>query len=49
MRLEFLNPESVIAGLRVNGKKQALQELSAQAARQLRIDKRVVFEITRLA
>ncbi len=44
MRLEFLSPEAVIAGLRANGKKHALQELSAHAARLLGFDKREVFE-----
>jgi len=31
--LDFLDPQAVLPALRVNGKKQALQELSAHAAR----------------
>ena len=43
--LEFLSPGSVIPGLRARGKKQVLQELAAQAARQLSaLDEREVFE-----
>jgi nitrogen PTS system EIIA component len=43
-RLEFLRPEAVAPAMRVNGKKQALQELSAQAARLTGLDGREVFE-----
>ena len=43
-RLEFLRPEAVAPALRVNGKKQALQELSAHAARLTGLDEREVFE-----
>lgn len=43
--LEFLNPDSVIPNLRARGKKQILQELSAQAARRLpALDEREIFE-----
>ena len=31
--LDFLDPQAVLPALRVNGKKQALQELASQAAR----------------
>jgi len=44
MRLEFLHPEAVAPGLRVNGKKQALQELSAHAARLTGLNEREIFE-----
>jgi PTS system nitrogen regulatory IIA component len=44
MRLAFLSPEAVVAGLHANGKKHALQELSAHAARLIDIDKRVIFD-----
>jgi PTS system nitrogen regulatory IIA component len=43
-RLEFLRPEAVLSTLRANGKKQALQELSAHAARLSGLDEREVFE-----
>jgi PTS system nitrogen regulatory IIA component len=43
-RLEFLSPEAVIASMRVNGKKQALQELSAHAAQLLGFDAREIFD-----
>jgi nitrogen PTS system EIIA component len=43
-RLEFLTPEAVAAGLRAAGKKQVLQEISAQAARLAGLDEREVFE-----
>ena len=43
-RLEFLRPEAVAPALRANGKKQALQELSAQAARLTGLEEREVFE-----
>ena len=42
--LDFLTPEAVLASLRVSGKKQALQELAAHAARLTGLDERVVFE-----
>ena len=42
--LDFLSPEAVVTGLRVAGKKQALQELSAQAGRLTGLDQRLVFE-----
>ena len=43
-RLEFLRPDAVAPALRANGKKQALQELSAHAARLTGLDEREVFE-----
>jgi nitrogen PTS system EIIA component len=42
--LDFLSPEAVMPALRVNGKKQALQEISAKAARLTGLDERGVFE-----
>ena len=42
--LEFLSPEAVAPALRVNGKKQALLELSAHAARLTGLDDRTIFE-----
>lgn len=42
--LEILDPQAVISALRVNGKKQALQELAAQAARLIDLDEREIFE-----
>lgn len=43
--LEFLAPEAVLPALRVQGKKQALQELSAGAARLLPgLDSREIFD-----
>ncbi|KAB1075708.1 PTS IIA-like nitrogen regulatory protein PtsN [Methylobacterium planeticum] len=43
--LEFLDPNSVVPSLRARAKKQVLQELSAQAVRQLpALDEREVFE-----
>lgn len=43
--LEFLDPGSVVPALRARAKKQVLQELSAEAARQLpALDEREVFE-----
>jgi PTS system nitrogen regulatory IIA component len=44
MRLEFLTPEAVVAGLRANGKKHLLQELSAHAGRALGLPKREIFD-----
>jgi nitrogen PTS system EIIA component len=43
-RLEFLRPEAVAPALRVKGKKQALQEISAHAARLTGLDERDIFE-----
>lgn len=42
--LEFLSPEAVAPALRVGGKKHALQELSAQAAKLTGLDEREIFE-----
>jgi PTS system nitrogen regulatory IIA component len=42
--LDFLSPEAVMPALRVKGKKQALQEISAKAARLTGLDERGVFE-----
>ena len=43
--LEFLSPDSVIPSLKARAKKQILQELAAQAARQLPgLDEREIFE-----
>ncbi len=43
--LEFLSPGSVLPSLKARGKKQALQDLAAQAARDLpEIDEREIFE-----
>jgi nitrogen PTS system EIIA component len=42
--LDFLSPEAVAANLRVNGKKQALQEIAAKAARLTGLEERTVFE-----
>jgi PTS system nitrogen regulatory IIA component len=43
-RLEFLTPEAVAPGVRASGKKQLLQELSAQAAPLAGLEERQVFE-----
>jgi nitrogen PTS system EIIA component len=43
-RLEFLTPEAVAPGVRASGKKQLLQELSAQAASLTGLEERLVFE-----
>ena len=43
-RLDFLQPEAVAPALRATSKKQALHELSAQAARLTGVDEREVFE-----
>ena len=43
-RLEFLTPEAVAPGVRASGKKQLLQELSAQAAPLSGLEERRVFE-----
>lgn len=42
--LDFLTPEAVAPALRVSGKKQVLQELSAHAARLTDLDERAIFE-----
>src|SRR5215210_5894684 len=42
--LEFLTPEAVIPNLRVTGKKAALHEIAAHAARLIGLDERLVFE-----
>lgn len=42
--LDFLSPDAVTPNLRVSGKKQALQEIAAQAARLTGLDERTVFE-----
>jgi PTS system nitrogen regulatory IIA component len=43
-RLDFLRPEAVAPALRGKSKKQALQELSAHAARLVGLDEREVFD-----
>jgi nitrogen PTS system EIIA component len=43
-RLEFLTPEAVAPAVRARGKKQLLQELSAQAASLAGLEERLVFE-----
>ena len=43
-RLEFLTPEAVAPAVRAKGKKQLLQELSAQAAPLAGLEERLVFE-----
>src|SRR3954454_17510013 len=42
--LDFLDPRAVLPALRVNGKKQALQELASQAARCTGLTDSAVFE-----
>jgi len=42
--LNFLDPKAVLPVLRVNGKKQALHELSAQAARLTGLEERAIYE-----
>ncbi|HZH50730.1 MAG TPA: PTS IIA-like nitrogen regulatory protein PtsN [Microvirga sp.] len=42
--LDFLDPQAVLPALRVNSKKQALQELAAQAARLTGLDATLIFE-----
>ena len=42
--LEFLTPEAVVPAMRVPGKKQALHELAAHAARLTGLDERSVFD-----
>lgn len=41
---DLLTPEAVLPTLKVNGKKQALQELAAHAARLTGLDERDIFE-----
>ena len=41
----IISPEGVIADLRANGKKQALQELSARAAAITGVHERTIFDI----
>lgn len=42
--LDFLAPEAVVPSLRAGGKKQALQDLSAQAARLTGVPETTIFE-----
>src|ERR687894_230229 len=42
--LDFLDPQAVLPALRVNGKKQALQELAFQAARLTGLADSVIYE-----
>ena len=42
--LEFFNPEAVLPALRVSGKKQALHELAAHAARLTGLEERLIYE-----
>ena len=42
--LDFLSPQAVAASLRVSGKKHALQELAAQAAKLTGLSEREIFE-----
>jgi nitrogen PTS system EIIA component len=42
--LDFLDPQAVLPALRVNGKKQALQELATHAARLTGLDQTAIFE-----
>ena len=42
--LEFLTPEAVVPAMRVAGKKQALHELAAHAARLTGLDERAIFD-----
>ena len=42
--LDFLDPRAVLPALRVNGKKQALQELASQAARLTGLPDSAIFE-----
>jgi PTS system nitrogen regulatory IIA component len=41
---DLLAPEAVVASLKANGKKQALQELAAHAARLTGLDERTIFD-----
>ena len=42
--LDFLDPQAVLPALRVNSKKQALQELAANAARLTGLEAAAIFE-----
>ncbi len=42
--LDFLTPEAVVTNVRASGKKQALQEIAANAARLAGLDERPIFE-----
>ena len=42
--LDFLDTKAVLPALRVSGKKQALQEISAHSARLLNLDEGLIFE-----
>jgi PTS system nitrogen regulatory IIA component len=42
--LEFFNPEAVLPAVRVSGKKQALHELAAHAARLTGLEERLIYE-----
>jgi PTS system nitrogen regulatory IIA component len=42
--LDFLDPQAVLPALRVNSKKQALQELAAHAARLTGLEAAVIYE-----
>jgi PTS system nitrogen regulatory IIA component len=42
--LDFLDSKAVLPALRVSGKKQALQEISAHSARLLDLDEGMIFE-----
>ena len=42
--LDFLDPQAVLPALRVNGKKQALQELASHAARIMGIPDTAIYE-----
>jgi PTS system nitrogen regulatory IIA component len=43
--LDFLTPQAVVPALRVPGKKQALQEIGAEAARLTGLDANAVYEV----
>lgn len=43
--LDFLAPAAVLSTLRAGGKKQALQELSATAARLTSLDERAIYDV----
>lgn len=42
--LDFLDPQAVLPALRVNGKKQALQELASHAARRTGLTSTAIYE-----
>src|SRR6478752_2002601 len=42
--LDFLDPQAVLPALRVSGKKQALQEISAQAAKLVGLSENTIYE-----